>query len=102
MKRTNVLAAAAVFMALTAPVAAQNYTPNLIASSTTYDCLHSGCELQCKSNGTWQVIDKGIQTVHAVIFASGITEYKLDKGYNGKRTLTFGQNELACTISGYR
>ncbi len=87
--------------ALAAPASAQTEAPNVF--KTVDKCTASGCVITCKNNlGAWERVDQAVESVTTINYPNGNVRFLLDDGTKGKRTLVYGPNNLACSITGHQ
>ena len=70
---------------------------------TVDKCTAAGCVITCKNNqGAWERIDQAAESITTINYPNGNVRFLLDDGGRGKRTLVYGPNNLACTITGHQ
>ncbi|GGC91498.1 hypothetical protein [Undibacterium terreum] len=84
-----------------APASGQAEAPNVFKNIDR--CTSAGCVITCKNNlGAWERIDQAAESVTTINYPNGNVRFLLDDGVKGKRTLVYGPNNLACTITGHQ
>ncbi len=88
-------------MAATAQTPTQQIPPPV--SDVTRLCVNEGCNLICNNmQNVVTVKDKAINAIRTITLSNGNTEYRMDDGANGKRTIFVSRENLNCAITGER
>ena len=89
-----------IFTVAASSVFAQNQIAPPV-SDVTRNCSSSGCQLSCvNQQGVVSVKDTASSSIRTVMLSNGTTEFRMNDGSNGLRTIFVSQANLICSISG--
>ncbi|MES2070747.1 MAG: hypothetical protein V4488_10395 [Pseudomonadota bacterium] len=90
-------------MAAGSPASSSGAQADASVFKTVDKCTAAGCVITCKNNqGAWERIDQAAESITTINYPNGNVRFLLDDGGRGKRTLVYGPNNLACTITGHQ
>ncbi|WP_265214315.1 hypothetical protein [Herbaspirillum lusitanum] len=85
-------------------LASSSFAQNNIAppvSDVVRNCSYSGCQLTCTNpQGVITVKEATSSSIRTIMLSNGTTEFRLNDGYNGVRTIFVAKEYLICSITG--